>query len=110
MLIDEKGRLFGKWNIIDIFLIALILFILFVAIKGCLMINEPEKKAIEAKIISDKEEEITEKVLKDVEPMLKETARLDAEAKEMTRLQNAWYEGYNFRVCIEKLKEELRKE
>ena len=56
MLIDEKGRLFGKINIIDLGVVLFVVFCIATMVPACSKITGADRKALEMKIKGEQTE------------------------------------------------------
>jgi hypothetical protein len=56
MLIDEKGRVFGKINVIDLAVIIFVVLCVAGMVPGCLKITGADRKALEMKIKGEQTE------------------------------------------------------
>ncbi len=93
MLIDEKGRLFGKINIVDFAFIILLIALVVGLSKGCNKIAGIDKSVYD-KIRYDVKEEEIKRVNSELAETRANTNKRDKMAEDMLNNQRVWYEGF----------------
>jgi len=94
MLIDDKGRVLGKINIIDLGAIIFIVICLITMVPACFKITGQDRKAIENRITKELREVLEKKLSDEIAKIRTDTQQKDIMAEEMVKAQKIWYEGF----------------
>jgi hypothetical protein len=94
MIIDSKGRVFGKVNVIDCAVIVFIVLCLVTMVPACFKITGEDRKAIEARISKDLYEKVSKEHSDELKEAREKVELKDKMADDMVKAQEVWYEGF----------------
>lgn len=98
MLIDEKGRVLGKINIIDLGVVLFVAFCIATMVPACTKITGADRKALEIKIKGEQTEEFRRTISNEIHEKaagyIKELEAHVAMDREESKAMLIWREGF----------------